>query len=375
MAQHTSRTVYYNSNEILLLEHCASEGMVQCQSSSALPQEVLEAIFNELPKLDQASAARACTVFRLPATRKLYRNIVGLNPQQLVRCLRSLSRYSNGTTHVRRLEVVWSAQYPLRTSAALVHRVLKRLPNLRVLSLDFPPEVLDESFGWMLRGLPCSLTTLTTSFRAGPALATFLETQPSLTELCLRGFSDPCNFPLSQTALPSLHSFRALHVGRGLLRTIAKGRPLVNVTLSLPLEHSSVLLEELQHSTKPMERLTLMGLNLTNPVELVSEIARQMPGLEGFHVFVLILSHTNSEHTKNELLEVAGPLRKFTNLRYLTLMAGGSAHALTDDDEREIASTWAKDMPNIQTIILPRGKVWFQRNDQWTHMDIDDLGL
>lgn len=63
-------------------------------------------------------------------------------------------------------------------------------------------------------------------------------------------------------------------------------------------------------------------------------------------------------------LQESGPsLKKFSDLRYLTFMAAGSASI---EDEGEIARSWSKACPTLRTIILPKGKVWFERDGQWT---------
>lgn len=36
------------------------------------------------------------------------------------------------------------------------------------------------------------------------------------------------------------------------------------------------------------------------------------------------------------------------------------------EDEGEIARLWSKACPTLRTIILPKGKVWFERDGKWT---------
>ncbi len=63
-------------------------------------------------------------------------------------------------------------------------------------------------------------------------------------------------------------------------------------------------------------------------------------------------------------LQESGPsLAKFSDLRYLTFMAAGSSSI---EDEGEIARTWSKACPTLRTIILPKGKVWFERDGKWS---------
>lgn len=63
-------------------------------------------------------------------------------------------------------------------------------------------------------------------------------------------------------------------------------------------------------------------------------------------------------------LQDTGPcLTRFSGLRYLTFMAAGSASV---EDEGQIAQIWSKACPTLRTIILPKGKVWFERDGKWT---------
>lgn len=65
-----------------------------------------------------------------------------------------------------------------------------------------------------------------------------------------------------------------------------------------------------------------------------------------------------------KVLQDSGPsLSKFSDLRYLTFMAAVSA---SKEDEGEIARSWSKACPTLRTIILPKGKVWFERDGKWT---------
>ncbi|KAF8896845.1 hypothetical protein CPB84DRAFT_1748140, partial [Gymnopilus junonius] len=85
-----------------------------------------------------------------------------------------------------------------------------------------------------------------------------------------------------------------------------------------------------------------------------------------------------------ELLEQSGPLLSdFKCLKYITFMAAdnpappaASGDGAEDDsglsgeeDEAHIAKIWHRACPSLKTIILPKGKVWFQQNT----MDISSI--
>ena len=67
---------------------------------------------------------------------------------------------------------------------------------------------------------------------------------------------------------------------------------------------------------------------------------------------------------RQKVLQESSPLLSmFSGLRYLTFMAGVSSSTA---DEEEIAALWSKACPTLRTIILPKGKVWFEREGKWT---------
>ena len=77
----------------------------------------------------------------------------------------------------------------------------------------------------------------------------------------------------------------------------------------------------------------------------------------------MLVYHGCTNQPLQEMLRETGPcLGLFSNLRYLTFMAAGSSSV---DDEGEIATAWGKACPTLRTIILPKGRVWFERDGKW----------
>lgn len=71
--------------------------------------------------------------------------------------------------------------------------------------------------------------------------------------------------------------------------------------------------------------------------------------------------------TLTQVLDSAAPsLSKFKKLQYLTFMAGGFSGEGDDVGEAAIAAHWAEACPTLRTIILPQGKVWFQKDKVWS---------
>jgi len=105
-----------------------------------------------------------------------------------------------------------------------------------------------------------------------------------------------------------------------------------------------------------------MSLDNTPADLLLGQVAERLPELEALHIIILMAQYDN------EMLTAATPLlASFTSLKYITFMTGGVT--ATTDDELSVAKRWAKACPTLRTIILPKGKVWFQRDGTWACCD------
>ncbi|RDX50776.1 hypothetical protein OH76DRAFT_441857 [Lentinus brumalis] len=325
----------------------------------AFPVEILDFIFQELEYNHLPPIIRVNTLFHTIATRILYRVIPELPLARCIKCLKVLCSTPANAVLVRKLSIDWAQHRVVSNLFRLLRDTLTHLTNLRHLSIELSPQDNHYGLAWVLDGLRSQLKTLGTSIRCDSQLAAVLETQPELIELCLRGFQTKQPFTLSASAMPNLRSFRAVHAGPSVISAVVKGRPVEAVSLSMFLEDGCQPLDSLLLSTCPIKRLTIMSLDSSlAPNVLLPEVARRMPELEALHVVVLMAMFDN------KTLQESGPsLKKFSDLRYLTFMAAGSASI---EDEGQIARAWSKACPTLRTIILPKGKVWFERDGQWT---------
>lgn len=65
-----------------------------------------------------------------------------------------------------------------------------------------------------------------------------------------------------------------------------------------------------------------------------------------------------------DALHAAAPsLEHFKALRYITYMASGESES--GPDEASLAARWHEACPTLQTIILPKGQLWFRRGGKW----------
>jgi hypothetical protein len=156
-------------------------------------------------------------------------------------------------------------------------------------------------------------------------LATFLESQPEIRDLSLRGIptytSDP--FTIPRSALPHLESFRSVHVDpdtlgevgtpmsivRPLRLTAAAQviatRPVQGISLSLFSEHGYRALEVLARTSTPVRRLTILIVDASAPSELFPQLAARLPHLEALHIVALVQQynlvrrrHPSSNHPR-----------------------------------------------------------------------------
>ena len=160
--------------------------------------------------------------------------------------------------------------------------------------------------------------------RLDPDLAAFLESQPEIRELSLRGMpactSSP--FTLQRSALPRLETFRSVHVDPDTLcevtprhfpRAIGRAdlvplqviatRPVQGISLTLFSEHGYHALEVLTRTSTPVRRLTILIVDASAPNELFPQLAARLPHLEALHIVALV-QHYN-------LVRPPSPLRSF----------------------------------------------------------------
>ncbi|CAL1702700.1 unnamed protein product [Somion occarium] len=358
MSATTTMTLAKLDSPLCLLAHGAPKLL-------RLPVELLEIISTELERPDLNLLARTNKLLNVISTRTLYRELTGLSQEQSIRALRSFVYPSDveearkRALHVRTLHLDFSNCRVTANFLRLLQRALQTLHSLKDLSLEFGLQDNHYSIAWCLKDCPFQLRIFTTSIRCDEDLAAFIEGQRKLEELVLRGFQTTSPFTLSPDALPKLSAFRTVHAGVPVLKEVMKGRPIEAVSLSLFQEDKFEPLDTLLLPQTQIKRLTIMSLGDTPPDMLLPEIAARLPALEALHIVVLM-----ARYSYENLLASTPYLTAFSSLRYLTFMTGGGTEVI--EDERRVVYTWAKACSTLRTIILPRGKVWFERDGRWT---------
>lgn len=383
-----------------------------------LPVEVIDNVCQRLTIRDMTSVAQANRALNAVCIRRLYHTIgVEMNPVRLLRCMISLDRSTDLATLVRTFEVNLISHLPTKTYYGLLERILKKMVNLTTLIIELPkrhspnwvfPMPLSPTIAPEPSTPPSSTSTsqfqsppifrlrsFTTSMHCKPPLARFLDSQPDITELTLRGInsdssnplfpfittlfhsisaaapdnpfisslnSPPAEFSLLPTSLPKLSHFNAIHAGPSIIREIITSRPVTHMSVPLFPPHTRETLSALSLASKPLTRLSVMSFDPTAPHFLFSELSTKFPYLEALHIVVLM-----AEVTAPMLLDWGEFLAGFKRLRYITFMAalggdeeGNNEEAREEIDERKIARIWHSSCPTLKTIILPQGKVWFE---------------
>ncbi|KAJ4490708.1 hypothetical protein J3R30DRAFT_3277255 [Lentinula aciculospora] len=346
---------------------------------STLPIEILDCILHYVQSQnDLCTVAISNKRLSAVAIRSLYHTIKLCKPVESVKCLRTLSQNSSIALLVRSLDIHWPyISYPTQNLYTLAIRALCNTSLLSTLRIDVPPDF----HPWDLSGCSFRLKKFSASFPCDKSLIRFLEAQPSLLDLTLRGFnSDPAEFSfnlntfnlnpnpipftLSPDALPCLTRLRAIHAGPDIIASILKGRPVNQISMPLYADCVCRSLNVLNLSSKPIERLNIISFDPNAPVYLLDEIADRLPDLEALHIVILLAQCSEA------LLEALAPsLKKFKALQYLTYMSATSSDDVSQDDEQNIAAMWHKSCPTLKTIILPMGKVWFIDNFKWTCLE------
>lgn len=353
-----------------------------------LPIEVINNVCQRLHICDLANLVRANSILNVVGTRQLYHTIgVEMHPVRLLQCMISLDRSADLPLLVRTFEVNLVNNLPTRTYYLLLERILKKMVSLTTLVVELPKH---HSPTWALPMPPLStassksssrifrLHSFTTSMHCKSSLARFLDSQPEITELTLRGINSdlynlttlsplaaflvpqPSQFILLPTSLPKLSHFNAVHAGPTVIRNIISSRPVTHMSIPILPSQTMDTLSALSSSSKPLMKLTVMSFDPTALQYLFPELSKRFMELESLNIVALM-----AEVTATMLLQWGVYLVGFKKMKYITFMAaleGDSNGGETKEkiDEKKIAQVWHSSCPTLQTVILPHGKVWFE---------------
>lgn len=282
---------------------------------SKLPGEVLELILVYLSTSQLVPVLCANRSLQNAAVRLLYRALVVNKPASSVPLLKRILAQPTLHRYVRSLELnISNAGILTANFYRLLRRVLRCTTALTTLILDLPKV---NSPVWIFEGCTFHLRVFSTSMQCNASLAQFLNTQPFIRQLTLRGFqteswdsphlvgdlvSNPSSlftprrnfrdFVLQPTALPHLTQFNAIHAGPLVIETVAKGRPIT--VASVPLFSNSAMesLNALSGGSAALKRLSVISFDPTAPSFIFEEVARRFPKLEALHVVVLLAEFT-----------------------------------------------------------------------------------
>jgi hypothetical protein len=157
----------------------------------------------------------------------------------------------------------------------ILRNTLKHLVNLRSLYFD-----IDGPNAMTLIGHPFALTTFSTEATFDSALADFLLSQPSITQVDL--VYPPIHpHQLTPAHLPSL---RVIQGSASAVKALVPGRPVENVNVlgMMTSEEFDDVLVSLSLSSEPIRSLAI-SLNSCD-LALVNKIADQLPNLEALRI-------------------------------------------------------------------------------------------
>ncbi|KAI0298206.1 hypothetical protein BC826DRAFT_1174148 [Russula brevipes] len=181
---------------------------------------------------------------------------------------------------------------------SLIANVLGPLPRLRTLNVEVSVHENCRALAWIFPPDPLPPARLfATSIRLDPDLAAFLESQPEIRELSLRGISTYTSnpFTLPPSALPHLESFRSIHVDPDTLREgrawVISTRPVQSISPSLFLEQGHRALEVLTRTSTPVRRLTI-ALVQKSPIPSIQPVSHPSPTSSSFLSYFMSTSPT-----------------------------------------------------------------------------------
>ena len=275
---------------------------------SILPAEVLDSIFQFLTQHELMSLLPTNKCLYAISARRFYHTISIHCAWQSVSFFQAALNNPSIPPLVRSLDIDISDSYPLKSFYHLFHKVLQRLPALVTLLLDFPK---CHSPLWIFHDCTFSLKKFTTSMHCTLSLALFLDTQPNITHLTLRGFQNSNitilpflstvsvsvtpeeePFKLKPTSLPNLTHFNAIHAGSSVIQAVVEDRPVEVVSIPLFPLFSMDSLSALKCSSVPMRRLSLISFDPDAPKFLFQVLSDGFVHLEALHVVFLMTDYT-----------------------------------------------------------------------------------
>ncbi|KDR72978.1 hypothetical protein GALMADRAFT_252348 [Galerina marginata CBS 339.88] len=360
-----------------------------------LPVEILDIVFSFLSLNSLKPLLVANSFISTLSTRHIYHTVEVDRPASIVKFLCTVLGNPKLPKLIRSLKLCIGQSLPISNFYTLLHRVLRLTTRLSALTIELPKS---HSPLWIFDGCTFRLKQFSSTIICRRPLAAFLETQSHITDLTLRGyqsdsifmpFIDPLPpsmlvpssdmFILAPEALPVLKSFNAVHADACIVQAVVQDRPVEIVSIPLFPEMSIAALDAILMSSAPLKRLSIISFDPAPPALLFEALAKRFDQLEALHLVMLMAEYSD------EILAQSGVLlSNFKFLKYITFMAAtppvtpfaqthpslATPTAIDSDAEEEetneanVAKAWHRACPSLRTIILPKGKVWFQSSPE-----------
>uniref|UniRef100_A0A0W0EV28 F-box domain-containing protein n=2 Tax=Moniliophthora roreri TaxID=221103 RepID=A0A0W0EV28_MONRR len=362
-------------------------------TNTNVPNEILTAIFLQLPPSTLSELARVSHRFNAVAELILYSSISikdilsesSPHPWRTFQCCESILRRRNLLENIRRLHIRWQkdprsppSHLHFASTSAKLAQVLTIATTLESLELFMGPANIEAHPGElhiverMIRG--CRFPRLQQCFLGAEAqkgsppysgiLDAFLASLPFLRHLKLLDHHAALNIP--SDALRHLASFRGSPDTAAFL---LPGRPVEY--LSLVGQDSDVNRDNLPRFTQTSIPLRVLDLSaMTVRPILLRNIANYIPTVEVLRIR-LALRHTLHYALSGIriLTGLASVLSAFQHLTYLdlspTTVVGGMQS--NNDQELSLCREWTRACPSLRKVIFPSHKEWIRSpDDAWS---------
>jgi hypothetical protein len=316
----------------MFLSPCGYHKTPLLMSLTMLPQELLDAVCENLAGADLSRLSYTASFLHVPAQRQLYRHVSISSSRRNLAVLFTLARKPEIAHHVRSFSIDLDSQFTFLR--AFYHQLANALANMPALtSLHL---FIDPNASWVLQELSYPrLLHFASPFPLDSHVSGFLSRTPALLELEVDSLPFRHERPASASILtpPSLPLLQQFVGSSHAAESIVPSRPVHSVQLTAGdlTEH---VVARLSGSTA--EIVTLSATTSSSPAALLQILSKRMQYL--VHLRLMTMYSFSEAPDVNFYSDIAGALNVFSNLQ--TFELSGMHWGSQERKDAELQRVW-----------------------------------